>query len=143
MVKLLANGYIESIDKVEGYLKDLKSILCSDDFDLNRDIDILYGIKTDSAGYKNAETIAALEYDKSNIRDTLLALTVNEYSETFADIKDSVSPPLYVFGKTIATHEIYIKVKIRSSNARQVFCISFHFAQYHISKPYSTKKEQL
>ena len=132
----MANGYIESVDKIEEYLKELKGILCSDDFDVNRDIDILFGTAVNSAGYKNAETIAALEYDKTNICDTLLSLTVSDYSETLADLNEVTSPPLYVFGKTTETSEIYIKVKIRNRSNRQVFCISFHFAQYPVTKPY-------
>ena len=132
----MANGFIESIEKVEEYLEELRIILCSDNFDLEHDFDILFGTTENSTGYKNVKTIEDLRYKKSDIRNVLLSLTVNDYSETLSDVNNPDSPPLYVFGKTINAKDVYIKVKIRNRANRQVFCLSFHFAQFPISKPY-------
>lgn len=133
----MANGYVESAGKVDEYLKELKRILCSENFDLDTDIDILFGVVEGSTGYKNAKTIQELGYNKSDIRNTLLSLTVNDYSETLPDTSNSNLPPLYVFNKMISVKEVYIKLKIRDREKQQVFCLSFHFAQYPMLKPYS------
>ena len=133
----MANGYVETFEIVEKYLKELKSILCSESFTYTNDMDVLLSTVPESTGYKNSDTMDKLKYTKSDIYNTLLSLTVNDYSETLADTKGSTLPPLYVFGKTINTKEVYIKVKIRDKVKNKIFCLAFHFAKFPIIKPYS------
>jgi len=133
----MADGFIESLEQVEKYLANIRYILCSDNFDVEKDIDIILSTVAGTTGRKNFDTIGDLSYTKTDIKNALLSLTSSDYSETLPDIKDASAPLLYVFGKTVKDKELYIKVKIRNRTTRQVFCLSFHYAEYPTKKPYS------
>ena len=133
----MAEGYIDSVEKVSEFLSKMKSVLCSKDFDLDKDFDVLLGSEEGTTGYKNAATMVELEFDKKDVCDVLVSLTEKDYCETVPDRKDPSLPPLYVFGNLINTKEMYIKVKIRDRASKQVFCLSFHFAEFPIKHPYS------
>ena len=133
----MAKGYIESIEKVSEFLAKMKSVLCSESFDLDTDFDILTGNAEGTTSYKNTTAMLALNYDKKDVCNVLVSLTEKDYCETVPDRKDPALPPLYVFGSIIDTKEMYIKVKIRDRASKQVFCLSFHFAEFPIKHPYS------
>ena len=77
-----------------------------------------------------------LGYDVDDIIERLKELKVEEYSETKID-KDDVNPlTLYVFGKVINDKLVYIKLKIRESEHKQVVCVSFHYAERDMEFPY-------
>ena len=135
----MSNSIVEDIEQVIIFLQSLKIILCSKNFNCERDLDILLSKKTDSnnAGYTTAETLVALGYNKRDICDELLALTENDYYETVIDDIDTTLPKFYAFGKIIQSREIYIKVKVRDKIKGTVFCVSFHFAKYQMPKPYA------
>lgn len=89
--------------------------------------------------YTTFNTMQALEYDRHDVLNQLLALDISEYLETFIDDIDDSLPPFYAFGKTIKNREVYIKVKIRNKKNCKVFCVSFHFARFPlpVKKPYA------
>ena len=43
---------------------------------------------------------------------------------------------MWVFGKIVSKHEIYIKVTVGQPNDK-VICISFHFPEYPMTYPYN------
>lgn len=125
--------------EVEEFLKTLKEILTNKDFDIDKDLYILFRKKNESIDdpYITSNTLAALNYDKEDVKNELLKLKIFNYVGTLVDIKDISGPRLYVFIKEIGKRDVYIKIKIREFKRRQVFCISFHFARFKNSKyPY-------
>lgn len=78
-----------------------------------------------------------LEYDAEDVVERLKELTLAEYSETKIDKTDIDPPLLFVFGKEISGKLIYIKLKIRGNQQRQVLCVSFHYAKENMIFPYA------
>ena len=128
----MSNSRIDSKAEVEQFLTDLKAILESDTFVVQRDLDILLKKKTESPTdpYTTANTLAALDFDKTDVCEQLKELTVGEYAETIIDNRDATWPAFFVFYKNIQARDVYIKVKIRDQQSGKVFCVSFHFARY-------------
>lgn len=135
----METSYCSKKEEVEEFLQMLKEILTNKNFDINRDFDILFRKKNESKEdlYITSNTLAALNYDREDVKDELLNLKISNYVETLVDIKDVSGPRLYVFIKEIEKRDVYIKVKIREFKNRQVFCISFHFARFkNLKYPY-------
>lgn len=98
--------------EVEEFLKTLKEILTNKDFDIDKDLDILFRKKNESIDdpYITSNTLAALNYDKEDVKNELLKLKIFNYVETLVDIKDISGPRLYVFIKEIGKRDVYIKI---------------------------------
>lgn len=130
---------IQSKEKeVIEFLGELKNILQSKEFNIEKDLTI---IKSKKKGqdilYSTPYTLVDLEYDTNDVAERLKELTISEYSETLVD-KDDVNPPLlFVFGKDINNRQIYIKLKIKGSQTRYVLCVSFHYAKEGMTFPYA------
>lgn len=131
----MSTKIISSRQEVDTFLKSLKAILVSDNFDIDEDLDILPKKKKESPidPYTTQNTLLALGFDSEDIVYELLSLSDVHYMETFIDDKDCSWPPFYAFGKNINTKDVYIKVKIRDKQNNKVFCVSFHFARYPFS----------
>ena len=131
---------ISSENDVIEFLKELKEVLTDSKFDVSRDLDILQkkSGETPTDPYTTGNTLLALDFDRNDILNQLLALDVFEYLETFIDDKDSSLPPFFAFGKSIKNKEVYIKAKIRDRINCKIFCVSFHFARYPLptKRPY-------
>lgn len=114
------------------FLKELKGVLTDPCFDVSIDLDILpkksSELSTDP--YTTFNTLQALGFDRYDVLNQLLSLSLSDYIETFIDDKDTSLPPFFAFGKTIQNREVYIKAKIRDRKKCKVFCVSFHFARY-------------
>lgn len=127
-----------SKNKINSFLKDLKSILNSKQFDINRDFLLIknhtpHGIH----GYSTPQTLVDLDYDVEDVVERLKELSIKEYSETLLDKDDNHPPYLYVFAKDINRHQVYIKLKIKQMRTKKILCVSFHYAQYEITNfPY-------
>lgn len=131
------NSRIDSKEFVEQFLSKLKTILESDKFVIERDLDILPKKRNESAKdlYTTANTMAALEFDANDVCEELKAITVEDYAETMLDDRNEAAPPFFVFYRNIQTRYVYIKVKIRDRATGKVFCVSFHFARYPKPSP--------
>jgi hypothetical protein len=123
---------ISSKGEVLAFLKELKELLTDPEFDLSKDLDILMKKKSESPidPYTTANTLLALDFDKQDVLNQLLALELSEYFETFIDDLDNSLPPFFAFAKEIKNKDVYIKAKIRDRQNCKVFCVSFHFARY-------------
>lgn len=123
------------------FLKEIKEVLTDSNFDVSKDLDILLkkGNELSTDPYTTFNTLQALEFDRHDVLNQLLALDISEYIETFIDDKDNNLPPFFAFGKAIKNREVYIKAKIRDRKNYRVFCVSFHFARYPLSvkRPYA------
>ena len=133
----MAQGYVDTVETVEQFLKDIKQILLQEDFCIDSDFYLLREGKIGSTGYKNNMTIIALDYDREDICDTLISLTVSDYCETVPDLQYPSQAPLLIFSKVIDSKEVYIKVNVSHQEDRKVFVLSFHFAERPVKKPYS------
>lgn len=131
------NSRIDSKEFVEQFLSELKAILESDTFVIERDLDILPKKRNDSAtdSYTTINTMADLEFDVNDVCEELKAITVEDYAETMLDDRNVDAPPFFVFYRNIQTRDVYIKVKIRDKATGKVFCVSFHFARYPKPSP--------
>lgn len=124
--------------EVVDFLNELKRILQSEEFDINRDLTIIKSKKMDEEEkFSTFYTMLDLNYDNRDVVERLKELTVSEYSETLVD-KDNIDPPLlFVFGKDINGKLIYIKLKIRGRQVGHVLCVSFHYAKEKMLFPFA------
>ena len=77
-----------------------------------------------------------MEFDIYDVLDKLSELKVEEYSESVFD-RDNNNPLwLHVFGKRINNKLVYIKLKIRKTDNKQIVCVSFHYAKNSMNFPY-------
>lgn len=83
---------------------------------------------------KNAAALAQLEISPLERAKVLEALEVTDYSE--GPIEDTLYriADMWVFGKQVKKHEIYIKISLGAANSH-VICISFHVAEYKMAYP--------
>jgi hypothetical protein len=128
---------LDTKEDVENFITAVKSILTSSSFCIDTDLDILPKKKSEDAldPYTTANTLAALDFDRYDIRRVLLVLTVADYAETILDNLDPSFPPFFVFYQTIQKKDVYIKIKIRDRIHGKIFCVSFHFARYPFRRP--------
>jgi len=88
---------------------------------------------------KNFETLVALGYLPSHVKQEILSLTPKEYSEGPLLDKDQTNykdESFWIFGKKIQNNLIYIKLKIRKTNEHEeTVCMSFHIAEYQMKFP--------
>lgn len=128
----MAEGYQESKGAVTVFLTDLQRIL------EDRKLDFRLLSRTDKrTEYTTDYCLRELRFTKKDIINEVKKLTHEDYIETCNDERNHKSNRYYVFGKRILGKEIYIKIKIESYDEKIVLCMSFHFAEYHITKfPY-------
>jgi len=83
---------------------------------------------------KNIQTLLDLEISRNYRVQVLEELDYRDYSE--GPLKDNMleEADMWVFGKTIKSQEVYIKITMGNPN-RSVICISFHLAEYPMNYP--------
>lgn len=92
---------------------------------------------------KNNATRGKLGLNKQIIRDTLLGLTIEEYSDGPSGDRTRKGE-VWIFGVTIENYEIYIKIKISKYNdpgdeIPTLVCLSFHIADFPQKYPHKSK----
>lgn len=84
---------------------------------------------------ENFNCILELGFKNRDIKETLLGLSVEDYSEGPCFDRDQPGE-LWVFGKSIENKTVYIKIKLASFSAlKMVRVISFHFAEHPLDYP--------
>lgn len=135
----MQNKICSSKQEVEEFLVQLKQIINDKKFNVIQDLDILLKKSKEDINdpYTTQNTLSALNYDKMDVKKELSNITISEYLETFIDNKNNNLPKFFAFIKKISNRNVYIKVKIRNKENRKIFCVSFHFARFPITKfPY-------
>ncbi len=123
--------------EVQDFLNDLKVILESKNFNVETNFLLNWSYKAQNKEkFSTPYTMLDLEYDSSDVVERLKELTLSEYSETLFDKNDDHPPLLYVFGKHIKGHLIYIKLKIKEKRSKYILCVSFHYAEHEMKFPY-------
>lgn len=89
---------------------------------------------------KNLATLALLDMPPSARTKVIKTIKVEDYSEgPIADTLNKIGE-MWVFGKDVANHEIYIKISLGYPNSSTI-CISFHVAEYPMQYPHRTDKK--
>lgn len=89
---------------------------------------------------KNLSTLALLDIPPSARTKIIKRITVEDYSEgPIIDTLNKISE-MWVFGKDVAKHEIYIKISLGFPNSSTI-CISFHIAEHPMQYPHRTEKK--
>jgi len=88
------------------------------------------------------EALADLGLTKNNLREEILALSVEDYCGGPEPDRDRTGD-VWIFGKQIFGREIYIKLKIAWVGEEKIAkCLSFHPASYPLCFPYRAKKRR-
>lgn len=78
-----------------------------------------------------------LNFNEQDVINELFALEIADY---VYDLPDEIKPDeayYKVFCKEIQNKNIYIKLKIKKTKNKYLFCMSFHIAEHKITKfPY-------
>ena len=112
-------------DEVKLFLRDFKTKL------------EFWGVVFLDERAKNAKTLAILEITTIQRKKILQELNVGNYAEGPIANKQFFGNGLWVFGKVIKQHEIYIKITMGLPN-KQTICISFHVAEHPMTFPHKT-----
>jgi len=96
----------------------------------------VFGIIYEDDRPKNTQTLMSLEITPKDRDDIVLRIRVEDYSEgPIPEAFFGGDSEMYVFGKMVKDHEIYIKITLGRSN-NQVICISFHIAEHPMEYPF-------
>ncbi len=87
---------------------------------------------------KNLQALLFLEITASSRKKIIESLTFEDYSE--GPLTDTLNkgPDMWIFGKTVKGHEVYIKITMGNPN-NSTICISFHLAEYKMTYPLKKK----
>ena len=109
--------------QVEDFLKRLKEKI--------KVFDIIF---RDDRG-KNLQTLATLEITPTYRKKVILNIEPEDYSE--GPIVDTLNKmgEMWVFGKDVKGHEVYIKITMGLPNSSTI-CISFHIAEHKMNYPF-------
>lgn len=104
-------------EEVEKFLKEFKQKMR------------IFGVLFRDDRRKNFKTLLKLELSSSKRKEILEDLQVGNYCE--GPLEDSLnhSGEMWVFGKNVKKHEIYIKISMGVPNNTTI-CISFHIAEH-------------
>lgn len=128
----MAQGYILTKGAVQTFLNEVRQILN----DKNSELRIIE--RNDKPeGYNTSDCRTILGINNKDIREYIKNLTIHNYIETCNNERKLKSNAYYVFCIEIKQKQIYIKIQIQSYDKKIILCMSFHFAEYEITKfPY-------
>ena len=91
---------------------------------------------------KNLQDIVNIGLTMKGVRQELLDLSLEDYSKGPEPDRDFPGE-IWVFGKEINGHEVYIKMKIDRQDELETFtCISFHIANNKLDYPLKAKDKK-
>lgn len=84
---------------------------------------------------KNRKTILELGITVNEQKSIIKSIALEDFSE--GPIKAAVKEwgELWVFGKDISGHDVYIKISLGSPN-HSTICVSFHISEFPIKYPF-------
>ncbi len=94
----------------------------------------IFGILFRDDRGKNQQTLATLEISPLERKDIIKTLKPEDYSEGPLEEKLHGMLDMWVFGKNVRGHEVYIKISMGTAN-NQAVCISFHLAEHPMTYP--------
>ena len=84
---------------------------------------------------KNLQTLATLEINTTIRKQVIMNIEPEDYVE--GPIVDTLNKmgEMWVFGKDVKGHEVYIKITMGLPNSSTI-CISFHIAEHKMNYPF-------
>ena len=122
---------IDSEEDVEAFLRKTRLILNDNKFNIHRNF-YLKIVRATTGDDRNKTTMLDLNYTTKDVVEELKKLTVEDYKETVIDNMPGRVQPFFCFVKYIIKNQVYIKFKISEERDCQVFCVSFHFADFYV-----------
>ncbi len=110
-------------NEVEFFLKEFKAKLG------------IWGILYLDDRNKNANTILKLELVPKKRTEIISKLKVIDFSEGPLPDNTYNGKVMWIFGKTVRNHEVYIKITLGYEGSK-VLCISFHIAEHPMKYPF-------
>ncbi len=112
-------------EQVEAFLKRLKEKI--------KVFDIIF---RDDRG-KNLQTLATLEITTTYRKQVIMNIGTEDYVD--GPIVDTLNRmgEMWVFGKDVKGHEVYIKITLGQPN-NSTICISFHIAEHPMIYPFQS-----
>lgn len=101
----------------------------------------IWGIFFLDSREKNKETMSLLDFRNMDRLNVVKSIEVEDYSE--GPIKDQLNGfgEMWVFGKDVDGHEIYIKIALGRTDTKTI-CISFHVAEHPMQYQFKKGKEE-
>lgn len=120
---LIHQNIMATKEQVEAFLKRLKEKI--------KVFDIVF---RDDRG-KNLQTLATLEINTIVRKEIIMNIEPEDYVE--GPIVDTLNKmgEMWVFGKDVKGHEVYIKITLGQPNSSTI-CISFHIAEHKMNYPF-------
>ena len=112
-----------TVDEVKAFL---------DQFNVKAQI---FGIRFRDERGKNRETLLQLEITPLQREVIVKSLQVEDYVEGPVIDELNRKSEMWVFGKDVKGHEVYIKITLGYENG-QTICISFHIAEHTLTYPF-------
>jgi len=122
VVLLTPDPLLPSLQEVERYLYDFQTKLN------------IFSVIFLDRDKNSTKTLLKLGISGDNRLSCLRELEPTDYVQGPFPNQQPTDAPLWVFGRTIRRHEIYIKVTLGRPN-QSVLCISFHLAEYPLRYP--------
>ncbi len=114
---------LEQITQLESFLETFKVKLG------------IWGLLFRSDRNKNTQTLADLEISVNDAKAILADLVLEDYSEGPLEETFYGGSEMWVFGKKIKGHEVYIKITL-GLPSNPTICISFHVAEHPMIYPW-------
>ena len=89
----------------------------------------VFGLIFRNGREKNVKALVDLEISPIKRRETVMSICPTDYVEGPLDDKLNKINKMWVFGKTVKGHDVYIKVSMGYENSSAI-CISFHIAEH-------------
>ena len=120
---LIHQNIMATKEQVEAFLKRLKEKI--------KVFDIVF---RDDRG-KNLQTLATLEINTIVRKQIIMNIEPEDYVE--GPIVDTLNKmgEMWIFGKDVKGHEVYIKITLGLPNSSTI-CISFHIAEHKMNYPF-------
>lgn len=132
----MAEGYIATKGNVKTFLKEVSDIL---EIPGSR-LDIMPR-EDKLIEYSTEYCLRTLEFETKDVIEELKKLKLSEYVECCPDERNPKSKDYYIFCRVYNQKQVYIKIKIRSYDNKVILCMSFHYAEYEITRfPYKGKE---
>lgn len=115
--------------EVDSFLNDFKAKLS------------IWGIVFFDGRIKNVDTLTELEISPNQRKKIIHELRVVDYSQGPIPDQQSLGSDLWVFGKTVKSKEVYIKISM-GKPSKQTICISFHIAEFPMKYPHKKQPKK-
>ena len=134
----MSGGYTTTKGDIQIFLKELKEILENPKSKLN-----IIPRQDKAIEFSTDYCLRDLGFTDKDIKEELKKLKISEYVECCRDERNIKSRNYYIFCKEYNKRQVYIKIKIQSYDNKIILCMSFHYAEYKITKfPFRLKEEK-